>query len=79
MNDRYQIEQRFGDDDAGKVVSKALAKMETGCRDLIRKRYIFNYAYKKIATQNEYSVDSVGQRIKRCLKKLRQVMTGTNS
>lgn len=78
LNDRYQINQRFGDDDAGKVVSKALGQMEDGCRDLIRKRYIFNYAYKKIAEQNDYSVDSVGQRIKRCLKKLRQVMTGTS-
>lgn len=75
LNERYQINERFGSDDTRDVVKKALDQLEGGCRDLIRQRYIFNYAYRKIADQNDYSVDSVGQRIKRCLKKLREIMT----
>lgn len=78
LNRRYHINQRFGDDEADKVISKSLNQLDEGCRDLIRKRYVFEYAYKKIAQQNEYSVDSVGQRIKRCLKKLRRILTGNN-
>ncbi|PHI20852.1 hypothetical protein CEQ90_05670 [Lewinellaceae bacterium SD302] len=74
--ENYDLAQRFGTDDAAEIVREGMEKLGDQCRRLLRLRFFRNMRFREISDLTGHSTDSIGTRIKRCLKKLREGIFG---
>lgn len=72
LHEKYRIGERFASDDVGLIVRKAIAQLGDNCEQIITQRYLRRRSYRELAVWLDCSVNDIGQRIKRCLKKLRE-------
>ena len=69
--DKYHLKRRFASDDPIDIVKKGMNRLGKNCQELLQLRFFRGKRYREIAEILAYSTDSVGQRIKRCLRKMR--------
>lgn len=74
VNETYDIGERFAAENASQMIDRLFERITPKCRNLLSLRFIEEKKFKEIALIIGCSVNDVGQRIKRCLKKMRSEM-----
>lgn len=71
-----QLDNIFGSDDISEILSSAMGKLDEACRLILKSKYFDGLKHRDIAKKNGWSTDSVGTRVKRCLTKLKNILSG---
>lgn len=71
-----KLAELFGSDDIGEILRLALDQLQEGCRSLLKLKYFQQLRQREIAEKMGWSTNSVGTRISRCLKKLKDILRG---
>jgi RNA polymerase sigma factor (sigma-70 family) len=64
------LNEKFGSDNASKVLETALGNISKECRKLLWLLFYQGYSYDKVAALTGFKVNGIGTRRKRCLKNL---------
>ncbi|GJM35863.1 MAG: hypothetical protein DHS20C18_48640 [Saprospiraceae bacterium] len=71
VNEIHNLGEKFSSNDEVVFLDKLLTKISSDCRKLLTLRFIEEKKFKEIAEIIDCSIDSVGQRVKRCVKNMR--------
>lgn len=71
INEKHEVGEKFNVESALEFIEQLLAKISPDCRKLLELRFLEEKKYKEIAEIIDSSIDTIGQRIRRCLKKMR--------
>lgn len=71
INEKHKVGEKFNVESALEFIEQLLARISPDCRKLLELRFLEEKKYKEIAEIIDSSIDTIGQRIRRCLKKMR--------
>lgn len=71
INEKHQLGEKFNAASDSELIEQLFTKISPDCRNLLKLRYIEGHKYKEIAKTINSPIDTIGQRIKRCLKKMK--------
>ncbi len=71
INEKHKVGEKFNVESDLEFIEQLLSRISPDCRKLLELRYLEKKKYKEIAEIIDSSIDTIGQRIIRCLKRMR--------